>query len=110
MDASRQVGTAIMIARPVTHSVPMINGNIPNFPFNGCHSVDVIKLQNEFSFRMGYDFMIRPMIISNKIKARAIAIVNMSLPAILSFITLADAILFFISCGDLNLFLIKNGH
>jgi hypothetical protein len=99
-----------MIAKPVTHSVPMINGNIPNFPFKGCHSVDVIKLQNEFSFRMGYDFMIRSTIINSRINARAIAIVNMSLPAILSFITLADAILFFISCGDLNLFLIKNGH
>ncbi len=34
------MGTAIAVARAVTHNVPMIKGRNPNFPENGLQSVE----------------------------------------------------------------------
>ena len=102
MDESRQAGTAMIIDNPVTHSVPMIKGSMPNFPFKGCQSDELIKLQNEFSFRIGYDLMINPTTIINNINASAIAMINISFPAILSFITRDKIMIYQISKSGID--------
>jgi hypothetical protein len=85
IEASKHVGTAMITDIAVTHKVPAINGNIPNFPFIGCHSVDVIKFQKEFSLRIGNDFNKRFITISSNNKASSIEIININLLANLSF-------------------------
>src|SRR5659263_736276 len=40
IELSRLMGTAIIVASPVTHNVPMINGKNPNFPSDGPQSLE----------------------------------------------------------------------
>ena len=45
-------------------NVPVMNGRNPNFFWDGFHSEDDTRSQNEFSWRIGIDFIVSPAIIA----------------------------------------------
>ena len=70
-------GNEMSIARKVTVNVPVMNGRNPNFFWDGFHSEDDTRSQNEFSWRIGIDFIVSPAIIAMSSSTEDIVSMNM---------------------------------
>jgi len=81
-------GKAITTATPVTHSVPIINGEKPNCPRKGCHEVENSNSLKGFVSRIVLDLKYKPIIIANIMLLATTESNSINLEASLSFKTL----------------------
>src|SRR4030042_6428415 len=65
MAVSREMGTAMTMAMPVTHRVPMMKGSIPKSPLRGGHELENRISPRDLSLRMGHAFTHRPSAMRN---------------------------------------------